>query len=151
MFYSAASNASLWKGVNYYKEGKVVSFDLCGNDVVRGVVAGNEGNFYDTTIDLPHPKRSVCNCPFAEGRLVICKHMVALYFTAAPNSFEHYEEDMRSEEARYELEEARWRKEELELIKKHVAALSAKEARERLVDILYQDALEYRYRNDRYW
>lgn len=151
MFYSAASNASLWRGVSYYKEGRVVSFEACGSDVVRGVVAGSENNFHDTTIDLLHPKRSACNCPFAEGRRVICKHMIALYFTAVPNSFEHFEEGMRSAEARYELEEERWRTEELGRIKKHVAALSAKEARERLVDILYQDALAYRYRNDRYW
>ncbi len=115
------------------------------------LLPGVKNNFYDTTIGLLYPKRSACNCPFAEGHRVICKHMIALYFTAVPNSFEHFEEDMRSAEARYELEEERWRKEELGRIKKHVAALSAKEARERLVDILYQDAHAYRYRNDRYW
>ena len=71
------------------------------------LLPGVKNNFYDTTIDFLHPKRSACNCPFAEGRRVICKHMIALYFTAVPNSFEHFEEDMLSAEARYELEEER--------------------------------------------
>lgn len=29
-----------------------------------------------------HPRKSFCNCPFADGRRVVCKHMITLYFTA---------------------------------------------------------------------
>ena len=32
---------------------------------------------YDITIDVARPRKSICNCLFAEERGVICKHMVA--------------------------------------------------------------------------
>ena len=44
----------------------------------QGKVKGSGSAVYDVTIDVAHPRKSVCNCPFAEGRRVICKHMVAL-------------------------------------------------------------------------
>lgn len=151
MFYSAASNNSLWRGVHYYKEGNVVSFKTCDQDIIKGIVSGSEDNFYDTTIDLAHPKKSTCNCPFADGRRVICKHMIALYFTAVPNSFELFERDMNRLETHLKLEEERWRKETRDRIEEYVAGLTAKEARETLVDVLYQSELNDRYRNDDYW
>lgn len=38
-----------------------------------------------TVIDIEHPKRSHCDCPFAKDRQVIHKHMVALCFTVLPS------------------------------------------------------------------
>ncbi|NMB97839.1 MAG: hypothetical protein GYA02_14710 [Clostridiaceae bacterium] len=35
-------------------------------------------------INIVHPRKSKCNCPHADGRRVICKHMIALYFTVFP-------------------------------------------------------------------
>ena len=49
-----------------------------GANCYQGKVKGSGGAIYDVTIDTAHPRKSVCNCPFAEGRRVICKHMVAL-------------------------------------------------------------------------
>ena len=37
---------------------------------------------------IKHPRKSKCNCPFAEGRRVVCKHMIALYFTIEPQAAE---------------------------------------------------------------
>ncbi len=37
-------------------------------------------------IDKNHPRKSTCNCPFADVRRVVCKHMIALYFTAEPKA-----------------------------------------------------------------
>ena len=57
---------------------------------------------YRTIIDVLHPRKSQCNCPFADGRRVICKHMVALLFTELPNEAEAYmleiEESEKEEE-----------------------------------------------------
>lgn len=150
-FYSAASGVSLWRGVDYYKDGKVASFEAAGDGAIRGIVSGSEGRTYDVAIDVGHPRKSTCSCPFAEGCRVICKHMIALYFASIPGSFELFEEDMRQEEERYEREEERWKQETFEQIRSYVAKLSAKEARERLTNMLYQDELDRRYRNNDYW
>ena len=52
----------------------------CRNAIffTNGKVRGSNDAVYDVTIDTVHSKKSVCNCPFVEGRRVIRKHMVAL-------------------------------------------------------------------------
>ena len=52
----------------------------CRNAIffTNGKVRGSNDAVYDVTIDTVHSKKSVCNCPFIEGRRVIRKHMVAL-------------------------------------------------------------------------
>ena len=52
----------------------------CRNAIffTNGKVRGSNDAVYDVTIDTVHSKKSVCNCPFVEGRKVIRKHMVAL-------------------------------------------------------------------------
>lgn len=145
-FYDSASNASFWRGVDYYRQQKVFAFAERENDIIEGTVAGSEGQRYSVAIDLAHPKKSTCNCKFAEGRRVVCKHMVALYFASIPGSYEAFENDRRNWEAQIELEERRWREETRKRIGEYVAALSAKEARARLADILFEEALDERYR-----
>lgn len=67
-----------------------------------GKVRGSNDAAYDVTIDTAHPKKSVCNCPFAEGRRVICKHMVALNLGIFPEKeqqmmdYLYYKEDKQS-------------------------------------------------------
>ena len=85
-------------------------------------------------MDLPHPKRSTCTCPFAAGRRVICKHMVALYFTVQPLA---YEEILRQMED-WEKEEERQREKELAELRHYVQSLTKKELQERLLDALLE-------------
>ena len=61
---------SIWAMENVY----------CRNAIffTNGKVRGSNDAVYDVTIDTVHSKKSVCNCPFVEGRKVIRKHMVAL-------------------------------------------------------------------------
>lgn len=77
--------------------------------------------------------------------------MIALYFTGVPGSYAAFEEDMHRMEVQQRLEEERWQKETLERIKKDVSEMSAKDVRERLVDILFQQVLDDHYRNDDWW
>lgn len=149
-FYSNASNNSTWRGVDYFENGKVRFSHAVDGSVYEGEVEGSEGRVYSVRIDVKHPKRSACTCPFAEGRRVVCKHMVALYFESVPGSLDAFYRDMKEAEARYELEEQRWREETLASITKQVKSMSAKEAKEKLIDMLYQDMLADRYRDD-YW
>lgn len=81
-----ASGNSVWRGMDYYKNKKVIAWEKSGTDTYDGKVSGSGNNKYLVHIDKAHPRKSTCNCPFAEGRRVVCKHMIALYFTAEPQA-----------------------------------------------------------------
>ena len=53
-------------------------------------------------LNIEHPRSSTCNCPFAEDRRVICKHVVATYFEAVPGSAEDSEKEQERLEMKYE-------------------------------------------------
>lgn len=76
-------------------------------------------------------------------------HDRSLFF-CIPGSLDAFHKDIKEMEAQYELEEEKWRKETLASIKRQVKSMSAKEAKETLIDILYQDSLSDRYQSD-YW
>ena len=85
-----ASANSVWRGMDYYEKKKVASWKRSGDASYDGQVTGSNKQVYSVHIDKEHPKKSECNCPFAAGRRVICKHMIALYFTAEPNVAEDF-------------------------------------------------------------
>ena len=138
-----ASGNSVWRGMDYYENKKVLSWDKSGNDTYDGTVSGSNGKVYSVHIDKAHPRRSVCNCAFAEGRRVVCKHMIALYFTAEPSAAEQFLEQVKE-----------WEKEEDERVRQHyndlrkyVNSLSKAELQERL----YNALVELEERDNRYW
>lgn len=98
-----ASNASVWRGYEYYQENKVKKIQIITDYYFEGLVSGSLTEPYSVKIDILHPKRSVCNCPFAEGTRKVCKHKVALYFMAFPEEADKYYEDV--EKAEQEAEE----------------------------------------------
>lgn len=63
-----ASNNSVWRGMDYYDNKKVVSWETSGIGIYDGVVSGSEDNVYTVHIDTEHPRKSFCNCPFAAGK-----------------------------------------------------------------------------------
>ena len=137
-----ASANSVWRGMDYYENRKVVSWAQTGTFAYDGIVSGSEGNKYTVHIETNHPRRSTCNCPFAEGRRVVCKHMIALYFTAVPNAAD----DFLRQVEEWEAEEQEREKQYYEDLRKYVNQLSKAELRERLYDALVE--LEER---DNYW
>lgn len=80
---TAASSKSAWRGYEYFMEDKVQFIKKLDGTHFVGAVTGSEAEPYSVTIDIEHPKRSTCDCPFANG-LKVCKHMVAIYFAAFP-------------------------------------------------------------------
>ena len=80
---TAASSKSAWRGYECFMENKVQFIKKIDGTHIYGAVAGSEPDPYSVTLDLEHPKRSDCSCPFANG-LKVCKHMVAVYFAAFP-------------------------------------------------------------------
>lgn len=129
-----ASNNSVWRGMDYYNNKKVVSWESLGVDIYEGTVSGSNGNTYTVHIDTEHPRKSSCNCPFANGRRVVCKHMIALYFTVEPK----VAEDFLKEVEKWEAEEEERELQHYEEMKNYVKSLSKIELQEQLLDALMQ-------------
>ena len=73
-----ASGASVWRGYDYYIENKVLSFKKEENGYYTATVSGSSKSPYMVELHLDHPRKSKCNCPHANGKRIICKHMVAV-------------------------------------------------------------------------
>ena len=127
-----ASGASAWRGYEYYIGDKVLTLSQTGDDEYTGLVAGSGADPYEVTIDTEHPRRSKCNCPRADGRRVVCKHMVALYFAAFPDEVKQYMEEVKEAER----EEEKRQDEHLAEIRAYVKSLSKKELQEELFEAL---------------
>lgn len=129
-----ASGKSIWRGIDYCNEKKVVSWEKSGSYEYNGFVSGSNNVIYSVHIDKEHPKRSTCTCPFAEGRRVVCKHMIALYFTVEPQA----KEDFLEEVEKWESEEEEREKEYYLELEKYVKSLSKTELQTQLLDALIQ-------------
>jgi len=92
------------------------------------------GSKYEVKIDKLHPKKSTCNCPFADGRRVVCKHMIALYFTAEPKAAS----DFLKEVENWEAEEEEREQKHYEDLKKYVKSLSKTELQDQLLNALVE-------------
>ena len=129
-----ASNNPVWRGMDYYNNKKVVSWKTLKKGVYEGMVSGSGGNMYAVHIDTEHPRKSFCNCPFADGRRVVCKHMIALYFTAEPK----VAKDFLKKVEKWEAEEEEREHQHYEDLRKYVNSLSKTELQERLFDAMVQ-------------
>ena len=83
-----ASGQSTWRGYEYYEGKRVSNLTEIDTGLWKASVHGSQ--IYQTTIDVNHPRRSSCDCPLAKGRRIVCKHMIATFFTAYPMEAENY-------------------------------------------------------------
>lgn len=127
-----ASGTSAWRGYEYYTEKKVLSLSQTGEDEYTGQVAGNGSVPYQVKINTVHIRQSKCNCPHADGRRVICKHMVALFFAAFPDEAEDYMEEVEE----YERDEEQRMEDHYAALRSYVKSLSKKELQEQLFEAL---------------
>ena len=100
-----ASNNSFWRGVDYYNSKKVLTWEKCGESSYRGIVSGSNNERYEVFVNKLNPRKSTCTCPFAADKRVICKHMLAVYFTAEPQYLKEYLEEIEEYEKQLEEEE----------------------------------------------
>ena len=138
-FYSSASYQSFWKGYWYYKNGNVLSWNKINDSEYEGIVkSDNQKDRYKVVINLDKPRASKCNCPFAEGKYKICKHMVALYFAVFPDEVKHFDEEV------YEFEKEQERKakeheERYNNLKKEVSNWSREELENYVINTMLED------------
>ena len=129
-----ASGASAWRGYEYYTQKKVLSLSQTGENEYIGQVAGSGSIPYQVKINTAHIRQSKCNCPHADGRRVICKHMVALFFAVFPNEAEQYIKEVEE----YGREEEQRMEEHYAALRSYVKSLSKKELQERLFEALVE-------------
>ena len=132
-----ASSNSLWRGIDYFESNKVKEVEKINDNEYKSIVSGSSD--YNVFINLNHPRKSTCSCPFAEGRRVICKHMVATYFKIYPEEAKR----LIDEQVAYEMEEEELYEEQYNEVKEYVNSLTEEEAKamliERLIDEWYDD------------
>ena len=100
---SLASGNSCWRGLDYYKNKKVIKLNKIDESEYLSIVKGT--NNYNVHIDTEHPRKSTCDCPLANGKRIICKHIVATYFTAFPEEATNFEEEQNRLQEEYEKEQ----------------------------------------------
>ena len=129
---TCASGKSLWRGIDYFENKKVLNYDQFSEDEYMGLVQGSNGEIYTTLINIAHPRKSKCNCPLADGKRIVCKHMIALYFTIFPDEVEliyREAEEAEDEAARYEEELA-------ERVRSYVMRMKKNELQQTVLDLL---------------
>lgn len=140
-----ASNRSFWRGYNYYKDKKVKSYKIIDENIITGVVKGSQIEDYEVEIHLNKPRTSMCTCPYSkEHSNSICKHMVALYFTAFPSEAERIIQEIEDEEKQE-------REALMNSIVDYVNSLSEEEVRKELIDRMFKEDYEEEDDYDDYW
>lgn len=139
-FVNLASFASQWRGYEYYENGKVNSCRQTEDGQYEGMVSGSNGMIYQVKINLEHPRSSQCTCPHAAGKRIVCKHMVALYFTAFPDEAETFHREYIEAEEEAERE----REKEEHAVVEYVCKMKKEELRQVLLQILF-DGPEWQY------
>jgi uncharacterized Zn finger protein len=135
-----ASGQSAWRGYEYFEENKVLTSNKISDTEINGRVRGSANNRYEVFIDLKHVRKSKCNCPHANGKRIICKHMIALYFSVFPKEANRYYNEVIAFE-----EEEKKRQEELEhKIINYIGRLKKNELQNLILEMLF-DGPEWQY------
>lgn len=130
---TVASGKSVYRGYEYFRSCRVRSLNRTAETLLRAEVSGSNGAVYQTMVDVVHPLKSKCDCPHAAGRRIVCKHMVAVYFTAFPEEAANYIRQLEAYEEEAELQQV-----ELEdAVVRYVDGLKKSELQETLLQVLF--------------
>ena len=126
---SLASGNSCWRGLDYYKNKKVIMLYKISENEYSSIVKGTKN--YNVHLDIEHPRKSTCDCPLANGKRIICKHIVATYFTAFPEEATNFEEEQNRLQEEYEKEQ----EEEYDKVIKRLNKMSKQELIEEMIQV----------------
>ena len=129
---NSASGASLWRGYDYYKGHKVSHLDRLSDTQFQAAVSCSNKESYTPLIDTEHIRKSTCNCPHAAGKRIICKHMVAVYFTAFPKEAKRFYDEQMA----YQEEEERQQEQLYEELPRYIHRLKKAELEQKILDLL---------------
>ena len=126
---SLASGSSCWRGLDYFKDKKVIKLRKINGKEYISIVNGTKN--YNVYLNLEHPRKSTCDCPLAKGKRIICKHIVATYFSAFPEEAINFEEEQDRLQEKYEKEQ----EEEYNKAIKYLNKMSKQELIEELIHV----------------
>lgn len=129
-----ASSKSVWRGMEYYKQNKVSSCTANDDGTYEGVVAGSGDENYSVHVDMEHPRKSTCNCPLANGKKVICKHIVAVSLCVDSSEAERF----KNEKTIYASEEEERRAKKYDKYMSYAKCMSQRELREAYVELMIE-------------
>lgn len=129
-----ASGASVSRGYDYCIGNKVICFSEISANVFSAKVAGSSGTPYSVELNIDHPRKSKCNCPHANGKRIICKHIVATYFTVLPEEAERY----YAERAAYQEEEEKQADELADKVCDYVWKMTKSDLQQALLQLLFE-------------
>ena len=127
-----ASGESNWRGFDYFNKKKVLRIEKIDDGVYKAEVAGSAKSTYEVELHIDHPRKSKCNCPHANGKRIICKHIVATYFTIFPDEAERF----YAEYVAYVEEEEKHQEELYKKLLQHVGKMKKSELQQALLDLL---------------
>ena len=135
-----ASVLSVWRGYEYFKKNRVRGIKQLDENVFSATVQGSASIPYSVELHMDHPRKSICDCPHANGRRVVCKHIVAVYFTILPEEAEEYYAEVLADE-----EEEEKRQDALsERVIHYVWKMKKNELQQALLELLF-DGPEWQY------
>ena len=135
-----ASGASVWRGYDYYNEKKVKNLVETSAGVFTAEVIGTANEPYVVEIDVAHPRKSTCNCPHADGKRIVCKHMVATYFAAYPDeAVRFYREYLKAQEEAEQYEEELY-----DRVQEYVGHMKRNALQQALLELLF-DGPEWQF------
>lgn len=144
-----SSYRSIFRGYDYFKEKKVQNLAQATQNQYSAEVIGTAEMPYEVLIDTAHPRKSKCNCPHANGRRVVCKHMIAVYLTAFPDEAERICKTLTADEAENEYDE--WDEydednedDESNKVIEYVCKMKKNELQQALLQVLF-DGPEWQY------
>ena len=126
---SLASGNSCWRGLDYFKDKKVIRLNKINENEYSSIVKGSKN--YNIHLDIEHPRKSICDCPLANGKRIICKHIVATYFAALPKEATNFEEEQEHLQEEYEKEQ----EEEYDKAIKYLNKMSKEELIQELIQV----------------
>ncbi len=127
-----AASKSVWRGIEYYNNHNVLSWEQTDDGIFDGIVKGSGDENYKVHVDSNHPRKSTCNCPLADGKKTICKHIVAVYVAANPEE----ESRFRSDLTPYASEEEERHAKRYQNLMSWARNMSPKELREAYVEAM---------------
>lgn len=137
---SCASGQSAWRGYDYYLNRRVESVEEIDSNQFQGKAHGSNGETYDVFIDVEHPRKSSCTCPHAAGKRIVCKHQIALFFTAFPLEAAKYYQEV----VEHEQEQERLREEEENKVIDCIDNMTKEQLQQALMQVLF-DGPEWQY------
>ena len=73
---TCASGSSCQRGLEYYKQNKVLQIKKISDIEFKGVVSGAKE--YEVYLNLKNPRKSTCNCPLANGKMILLEETILM-------------------------------------------------------------------------